>query len=59
MGSGAVLLPNHAPLTIAEQFGLLAGLYPERVDLGLGRGAEGIPRRRPALAKTVASLGRA
>ena len=37
VGSGGVMLPNHAPLTIAEQFGTLATLYPGRVDLGLGR----------------------
>ncbi len=39
-----MLPPNHTPLTIAEQFGLLAGLYPERVDLALGRGAGGDPQ---------------
>ncbi|WP_028357001.1 LLM class flavin-dependent oxidoreductase [Brackiella oedipodis] len=37
IGSGGVMLPNHAPLVIAEQFGTLAALYPDRVDLGLGR----------------------
>lgn len=37
LGSGGVMLPNHSPLTIAEQFGTLAGLYPDRIDLGLGR----------------------
>ena len=37
IGSGGVMLPNHAPLVIAEQFGTLAELYPNRVDLGLGR----------------------
>lgn len=37
VGSGGVMLPNHAPLVIAEQFGTLATLYPDRVDLGLGR----------------------
>ncbi|HCV17460.1 MAG TPA: alkane 1-monooxygenase, partial [Alteromonas sp.] len=37
IGSGGVMLPNHAPLVIAEQFGTLAELYPDRVDLGLGR----------------------
>ncbi|MCU1530296.1 MAG: alkane 1-monooxygenase [Frondihabitans sp.] len=37
LGSGGVMLPNHAPLTIAEQFGTLASLYPGRIDLGLGR----------------------
>jgi len=37
VGSGGVLLPNHAPLVVAEQFGTLAALYPDRVDLGVGR----------------------
>ena len=37
VGSGGVMLPNHAPLVIAEQFGTLAELYPGRIDLGLGR----------------------
>ncbi len=37
LGSGGVMLPNHAPLTIAEQFGTLASLHPGRIDLGLGR----------------------
>ncbi|MFX7992760.1 MsnO8 family LLM class oxidoreductase, partial [Acinetobacter baumannii] len=37
VGSGGVMLPNHAPLTIAEQFGTLAELFPGRIDLGLGR----------------------
>jgi len=37
IGSGGVMLPNHSPLVIAEQFGTLATLYPDRVDLGLGR----------------------
>lgn len=37
VGAGGVMLPNHAPLVIAEQFGTLATLYPERIDLGLGR----------------------
>ena len=37
LGSGGVMLPNHAPLTIAEQFGTLAELHPGRIDLGLGR----------------------
>ncbi len=37
IGSGGVMLPNHAPLVIAEQFGTLAALHPGRVDLGLGR----------------------
>jgi luciferase family oxidoreductase group 1 len=37
VGAGGVMLPNHAPLLIAEQFGTLAALYPGRIDLGLGR----------------------
>ncbi|MDH3669359.1 MAG: LLM class flavin-dependent oxidoreductase [Paracoccaceae bacterium] len=37
VGAGGIMLPNHAPLVIAEQFGTLATLYPERIDLGLGR----------------------
>lgn len=37
VGSGGIMLPNHSPLIIAEQFGTLATIYPDRVDLGLGR----------------------
>src|SRR4051794_31780948 len=37
VGAGGVMLPNHAPLVIAEQFGTLDALYPGRIDLGLGR----------------------
>src|SRR5437764_4045733 len=37
VGSGGIMLPNHSPLIIAEQFGTLAHFYPERIDLGLGR----------------------
>ncbi|MBU5593695.1 LLM class flavin-dependent oxidoreductase [Amphibacillus sp. MSJ-3] len=37
VGSGGIMLPNHAPLVVAEQFGTMATLYPDRVDLGLGR----------------------
>src|SRR6202167_6300652 len=37
LGAGGVMLPNHAPLVIAEQFGTLAAMYPGRIDLGLGR----------------------
>ena len=37
LGAGGIMLPNHAPLVIAEQFGTLAALYPGRIDLGLGR----------------------
>jgi luciferase family oxidoreductase group 1 len=37
LGSGGIMLPNHSPLVIAEQFGTLAAMYPGRIDLGLGR----------------------
>src|SRR5688572_31312817 len=37
VGSGGIMLPNHAPLMIAEQFGTLESLHPGRIDLGLGR----------------------
>jgi luciferase family oxidoreductase group 1 len=37
VGSGGIMLPNHSPLVVAEQFGTLASLYPGRIDLGLGR----------------------
>ncbi len=44
VGSGGVMLPNHAPLVIAEQFGTLESLYPKRIDLGIGRapGTDGL-----------------
>lgn len=44
VGSGGVMLPNHAPLIIAEQFGTLASLFPDRIDLGIGRapGTDGV-----------------
>lgn len=44
VGSGGVMLPNHAPLVIAEQFGTLEALYPGRIDLGIGRapGTDGV-----------------
>ena len=58
LGAGGVMLPNHAPLLIAEQFGTLAAMYPDRIDLGLGR-APGSDqntmyalRRNPASAET-------
>ncbi len=41
VGAGGVMLPNHPPLIIAEQFGTLASLYPDRIDLGLGRAPGG------------------
>ncbi len=47
VGSGGIMLPNHAPLTVAEAFGTLAELYPGRIDLGLGRapGTDGVTMR--------------
>ena len=44
IGAGGIMLPNHNPFVIAEQFGTLDGLFPGRIDLGLGRapGAAGI-----------------
>ena len=47
VGSGGIMLPNHAPLVVAEQFGTLATLFPDRIDLGLGRapGTDGATAR--------------
>jgi luciferase family oxidoreductase group 1 len=56
VGSGGVMLPNHAPLVVAEQFGTLASLHPDRIDLGIGR-APGTDRRTAfALRRTVEGL---
>src|ERR671937_1600609 len=49
VGSGGVMLPNHAPLVIAEQFGTLESLFPGRIDLGLGRAPGTDPRTALAL----------
>ncbi|MGW1682603.1 LLM class flavin-dependent oxidoreductase [Saccharopolyspora sp. NPDC002376] len=49
VGSGGVLLPNHAPLVIAEQFGTLEALHPRRIDLGLGRAPGGPSHVIPAI----------
>src|SRR6185312_4885425 len=49
VGSGGIMLPNHAPLVIAEQFGTLATLFPGRIDLGLGRAPGTDPRTAHAL----------
>ena len=55
VGSGGIMLPNHSPLVIAEQFGTLASLYPERIDLGLGRApGTDVPTAR-ALRRNTAS----
>jgi luciferase family oxidoreductase group 1 len=55
VGAGGVMLPNHAPLVIAEQFGTLAALHPGRIDLGLGRapGSDAVTAR--ALRRTLNS----
>ena len=47
VGAGGIMLPNHAPLTVAEAFGTLETLYPGRIDLGLGRapGTDGLTMR--------------
>jgi luciferase family oxidoreductase group 1 len=55
VGSGGVMLPNHAPLVIAEQFGTLVSLYGERIDLGLGRAPGTDPLTMRALRRTLAS----
>jgi luciferase family oxidoreductase group 1 len=49
IGSGGVMLPHYSPLKVAEQFSLLAGLYPGRIDLGLGRAPGSDPRTAIAL----------
>ncbi|MBC9797228.1 LLM class flavin-dependent oxidoreductase [Sinomicrobium weinanense] len=51
VGSGGVMLPNHSPLIVAEQFGTLAHLYPNRIDLGLGRA----PGTDPKTARAIRS----
>jgi luciferase family oxidoreductase group 1 len=53
VGSGGVMLPNHAPIVIAEQFGTLETLYPGRIDLGLGRAPGGDPAATRALRRTL------
>ncbi|MDN3595079.1 LLM class flavin-dependent oxidoreductase [Zunongwangia endophytica] len=49
VGSGGIMLPNHSPLVIAEQFGTLAQLYPGRIDLGLGRAPGTDPKTASAI----------
>ena len=56
VGSGGVMLPNHAPLVVAEQFGTLEALYPGRIDLGLGRAPGTDQRTAAALRRGVDSL---
>ena len=54
VGAGGVMLPNHAPLVVAEQFGTLAALHPGRIDLGLGRAPGTDPVTSRALRRTLA-----
>src|SRR5665213_1930907 len=56
VGSGGVMLPNHAPLVVAEQFGTLAALHPGRIDLGLGR-APGTDRLTAVALRRTLELG--
>lgn len=55
LGSGGVMLPNHSPLVIAEQFGTLATLHPGRIDLGLGRAPGTDPVTTQALRRSASS----
>ena len=57
VGSGGIMLPNHAPLVIAEQFGTLEALYPGRIDLGLGRAPGGDFAVARALRRGLNSTG--
>jgi luciferase family oxidoreductase group 1 len=55
VGAGGVMLPNHAPLLIAEQFGTLAALHPGRIDLGLGRAPGSDPATSRALRRDASA----
>ncbi|MBS1804297.1 MAG: LLM class flavin-dependent oxidoreductase [Acidobacteria bacterium] len=57
VGSGGIMLPNHAPLVIAEQFGTLEALYPGRIDLGLGRAPGGDFHTMRALRRDLRQSG--
>ncbi|MBZ5652240.1 MAG: LLM class flavin-dependent oxidoreductase [Acidobacteriia bacterium] len=57
VGSGGVMLPNHAPLVVAEQFGTLEALYPGRIDLGLGRAPGGDAYMMRALRRDLRQTG--
>src|SRR5687768_16547434 len=54
VGAGGIMLPNHAPLVIAEQFGTLESLHPGRIDLGVGRAPGGDARTAAALRRKSA-----
>ncbi|MDR7301066.1 LLM class flavin-dependent oxidoreductase [Haloactinomyces albus] len=56
LGSGGVMLPNHTPLAVAEQFGTLQALYPDRIDLGLGRAPGTDQGTARALRRTTGQL---
>ena len=58
VGAGGIMLPNHSPLVIAEQFGTLESLYPGRIDLGLGRAPGSDPITARALRRDLASDAR-
>src|SRR3569623_295050 len=53
VGAGGIMLPNHSPLVIAEQFGTLESLYPGRIDLGLGRAPGSDPTTARALRRNL------
>jgi luciferase family oxidoreductase group 1 len=55
VGSGGIMLPNHSPLVIAEQFGTLESLYPGRIDLGVGRAPGTDPRTVRALRRAASA----
>src|SRR5690606_19751660 len=55
VGAGGIMLPNHAPLVVAEQFGTLESLFPGRIDLGLGRAPGTDPVTAHALRRTLDS----
>jgi luciferase family oxidoreductase group 1 len=57
VGSGGIMLPNHAPLVIAEQFGTLESLFPGRIDLGLGRAPGGDTQTARALRRHLGGSG--
>jgi luciferase family oxidoreductase group 1 len=57
VGSGGVMLPNHAPLVVAEQFGTLEAMYPGRIDLGLGRAPGGDFQTMRALRRDLRQTG--
>jgi luciferase family oxidoreductase group 1 len=56
VGSGGVMLPNHVPLVVAEQFGMLEAIYPGRIDLGIGRAPGTDPVTARALRRNISAL---